>query len=170
MGFLDQVSSAREVQASVLMPEFQADCTLKIIGLLQTFLNDEQRDVFSLYDASFYGLRQGNPATSIQIPELFVHKTQCQAVAFRQMFEQNDMGLMPRSERLAIYTSHYVIQGDFYMGADSMIADFIHSSRVSYVAATDVSFFPLFAAQAAVVQHAPLVYIHKLAVRMHHVL
>lgn len=168
MGFLDQVSSAREVQVTALLPEFQADCTLKIIGMVQTFLNDEQRDVFTLYNASLYGLRQGNPATSIQIPALYVHKPKCQVIAFQETFDQQQMGLMPRHERLAVYTSHYVIQGDFYMGADAMIADFIHTARVSYIAATNVSFFPLFAAQAGLLQHAQLAYIHKSAVHIHH--
>lgn len=170
MGFLDQISNTTELTAHVLMPEFQANCTLSVIGQLQTFLNDERKEVFALQDASVFGLRQGNPAASMRIPELFVRKDQCQVIAFDQQFAPEQMGLMPRHERLAIYTSHYVIQGDFYMGTDSLITDFIHTAKQFYVAATDVAIFPLFASQAGVLPQAPLAYVHKAAVRMHHAL
>lgn len=170
MGFLDQVSAANTVQATFLLPDFQANCTLKIIGLLQTFVNDEQKDIFALHDAAVYGLRQGNPATSMRIPEMFVRKDNCHVIAFQQMFEAEHMGLMPRAERLAVYTSHYVIQGDFYMGTDALVSDFIHTARTPFIAATNVSFFPLFATQAAVLPQTQLAYVHRKAVWMHHAL
>jgi hypothetical protein len=84
------------------------------------------------------------------------------------MLSQEQTGLMPRSERLAVYTSHYAIQGDFHMGMDTQISDLIDSVRVIFLAATDAQFFPLFRSQAAIVPQSPLVYVYRAAVQMYH--
>lgn len=170
MGFLDQVSNTQAIDVTLLTAGFQAVGTLDVVGMIQTFVNDDRKNVFTLRDAQSYGLVRDNPATSIRIPELFVRKDECHVVAFSERFSAEHMGLMPRSERVAVYTSHFVIQGTFYMGADSLISDFIQMSKSLFVAATDVSIFPLFPAQTALVQHAPLVFIHRDSVRLHHTL
>ncbi len=170
MGFLDSVSTTKAIPTTVLTAEFQAACTLNVIGLLQTFLNDEQRAVFPLADAAVYGLERGNPAASMRLPELYMRKLSIHALAFEQTFSSEAMGLMPRAERVAVYTSHFVIQGDFYMGTDALLSDFIDSSKAFFVGATNVSIFPLFAPQTAVIQQAQLLYVHKNQVRMHHMI
>lgn len=170
MGFLDGASTTKTFPATVLTQEFQARCMLNVIGLVQTFLNDEQRAVFPLQKAAVYGMERGNPATSMQIPELFVRKSMVHVIMFEQTFSSEDMGLMPRAERVAVYTSRYVIQGEFHMGTDALISDFIDASKAFFVGAMNVSVFPLFAPQAAVVHNAPLAYIHKDQVRMHHLI
>ncbi len=170
MGFLDGASTTKAISATVLSAEFQVTCTLNVIGLLQTFLNDEQRAVFTLNEAAAYGLERGNPAASMHIPELYIGKRSVHAIAFEQTFSSEEMGLKPRSERVAVYTSHFVIQGEFHMGTDALFSDFIDSSKAFFVGATNASIFPLFAPQTAVIQQAPLLYVHKDQARMHHVI
>jgi len=170
MSFLDQATTAREVPVTVLLPGFQARCALQVYGTLQMFINDDQRAVFPLKNVTLYGLEAGNPAASMTVGEIFVPKAHCHALAFDQMLAQEDTGLMARIERLVVYTSHYAIEGDFHMGKDIPVSDFIASSRAQFIGATDVNFFPLFQPQAAVVQHAPLAFIHRETVQMHHVM
>jgi len=169
MSFFDQVSASKEIPATVLLEQFQARCTLSVIGMLQTFLNDEQKDVLSLHEVTIHGLDAGNPARSMKLEGLFVRKDACHAVAFDTMLSQEEVRLLPRTERLAVYTTRYVIQGDFHMGPDALISDFITSTRLRFVGATNVQFFSLFQPQAVMIQEAPLVYVHRDAVRMHHV-
>ena len=170
MGFLGQTSNLKEMPVTVLMPGFQARCTLPVMGMVQTYLNDDQRGVFTLKDVTLHGLEAGNPAVSMQLESLFAPKEHCQAIAFEVLLDQDQSGLMAHTERMAVYTSHYVIQGDFHMGADNSVGDLVDAFRTFYLGATDVEFFPLFRSQAAVIQSAPLVYVFRKSVRMFHAL
>jgi hypothetical protein len=168
MGFSGQGSTTKALPVAVLMPGFQARCTLQVFGMVQTFINDEQKSVFPLKQVTLHGLEVGNPAVSMELDELVVAKDRCQALAFEAMLPQEQTGLMPRTERLVVYTSHYAIQGDFHMGMDTQISELIDSVRVMFLAATDAQFFPLFRSQAAIVPQAPLVYVHRRTVQMYH--
>jgi hypothetical protein len=117
---------------------------------------------------TLYGLESDNPAASISIPELIVRKDQCHALIFEQNLSRDESGLLPRAEPLALYTSHYAIQGHCHMGPEAYISDFIETSRALFIGATEVSIFPLFRPRTAVIQQAPTVFIHRSAVRMHH--
>ena len=168
MGFLDQASTMKEIPAVVLTAGFQAHCTMEVLGILQTFLNDEQKAVFALKDVTLYGLEAGNPARSMTLDELYVRKDVCHLIAFEQSFPQEETGLMPRIEQLAVYTSHFAIQGGFHMGSDSPLADFMESSKSQYVGVTDLQVFPLFQAQTAVIQQSPLAFVYRDAGVLHH--
>ncbi|HVO71268.1 MAG TPA: hypothetical protein VMT24_14555 [Aggregatilineaceae bacterium] len=160
----------RDLRVVVLLPGFQARCVLQVYGMVQMFINDDQKAVFPLRDVTLHGLEAGNPAVSMRMEEMFVVKAHCHALAFDTMLSQEDTGLMARIERLVVYTSHYAIEGDFHMGKDMLVSDFIASSRSQFIGATNVNMFPLFQPQAAVVQQAPLVFIHRAVVQMHHLI
>jgi hypothetical protein len=168
MGLLGRSSPKTFTNVTVLLPGFQARGQVVIAGMLQTFLNDEQKGSFSLHNVALVGLEPGNPARSMQLEGLFVYKTACQAIAFDAMFPQEEAGLLPRTEQLAVYTSHYCIQGAFHMGPEALLGEFIAGSRSQFVGASNVQLFPLFGPQAEMIGAAPLVFVHRDAVRMHH--
>ncbi|HMM28432.1 MAG: hypothetical protein AAGU78_09135 [Chloroflexota bacterium] len=168
MSYFDQSSLIKQNPATVLLPGFEVRCTLHSIGLMQTFLNDEIKPILTLYRASVRGLERGNPAASMSLPELYARKDQCHAIAFDQMLSQEETGLLPRGEPLAIYTSHYVVQGKAHLGTEDRVHDFIASTKAQFIGMTDVAFFPLFEPQTAMIQQAPLVFVYRDAVRMHH--
>jgi hypothetical protein len=170
MGFFEQGSTAKNLPVTVLLAGFQVRCTLQVMGILQTFLNDEQKSVFTLKQVALYGLESDNPAVSMDLDELYVRKDACQVIAFDRMFDKDNTGLMPRAEHVAVYTSHYAIQGQFYMGSDTPVGDFIASSKSPFIVGTDVFFFPLFQPQSALIQTAPLVFVYRSAVKMHHLM
>jgi hypothetical protein len=170
MGFLDQATTTRDIPITVLLPGFQARCVLQVYGMVQMFINDDQKAVFPLREVTLHGLEAGNPAISMNVGEVFALKAQCHALVFDAMLSHEDTGLMARIERLVVYTSHYAIEGDFHLGKDIPVSDFIAGSRSQFVGATNVNFFPLFQPQAAVVQQAPLAFIHRQVVQMHHLM
>src|SRR3972149_2925801 len=104
MGFLGQSSIAKPFPVTILAAGFQVRGTLQCIGLVQTFLNDEQKAVFSLLEVALYGVEKGNPAASITLPELHIRKDQCQVIAFESEMAREETGLLPRTEPLATYT------------------------------------------------------------------
>jgi hypothetical protein len=168
MSFLEPTSAVKSLPATLLLPSFQVRGTLPVLGVIQTFINDEQKAVFGLKGVSMHGLEVGNPATSMQLDELFVAKEYTHVLAFDQMLPQDQTGLMPRIMPLVAYTSHYAVQGDFHLGADTMAGEVLDSIRCAFLGVTNAQFFPLFQPQAAMIQQAPLVYLHCRAVRMYH--
>jgi hypothetical protein len=167
MGFLEQ-SETKQTPIVILTPGFQVEATLNSVGLMQTFLNDDTKAVFTLTDVTLYGLEQGNPAASVALDELFLRKDECHAVAFPEILPREESGLLPRTELMAAYTSHYVIQGDYHMGSDTFLSDYFDIAKSIFLGVTDAYMFPLFTAQAAVIQQAPLVYVSRRTVKMHH--
>lgn len=168
MGIFDQGSLTKQNPVTVLLPGFQVRCVLQSVGLMQTFLNDEMKPVLTLYRAAVLGLERGNPAMSMSLPELYVRKEQCHAIAFEQELSQEEAGLLPRGEPLALYTSDYVLQGKAHLGTEDRLHDFIAIGKSHFIGLTDVAIFPLFDLQTAMIQQAPLVFVYRDAVRMHH--
>lgn len=168
MGIFDQSSLTKQNPVTVLIPGFEVRCMLHSVGLMQTFLNDELKPILTLHQAAVLGLERGNPATSMSLPELYVRKDHCHAIAFEQMLSQEETGLMPHVEPLAVYTSHYVLQGKVHMGTEDRVHDFIATGKSSFIGLTDVAIFPLFELQSAMIQQSPLVFVYRDAVRMHH--
>ncbi len=160
--------TTKSVSVTVLTPGFQASGKIQVIGQLQTFVNDDQKAVFTLKEVTLYGLDYGNPATSISLPELYVRKDQCHAFILDHEMPQEETGLMQRIEQIAGYTSHFVIQGGYHMGSDSLVSEFMASSRAQFIGVTHANIFPLFQPQAAIVQEAPLLYLYRSVVNMHH--
>lgn len=168
MGILDQSSVTKQNPVTVLLPGFEVRCMLHSIGMMQTFLNDELKPTLTLHQASVLGLERGNPAASMSLPELYVRKSVCHMIAFEQMLSHEETGLMPRAEPLAIYTSDFVLQGKVHLGSEDRVHDFIATGKSYFIGLTDVAIFPLFEPQAAIIQQAPLAFVYRDVVRMHH--
>ncbi|NLX11931.1 MAG: hypothetical protein GXY36_19970 [Chloroflexi bacterium] len=161
-------AAAKDVPATVLVEGFQIQAMIPTVGLIQMFLSDEQKPILTLKDATVYGLEAGNPVGSMRIAELLVRKDQCHAVIFHEMLSREDSALLPRAEPLAVYTSHYVVQGEYHMGSDAYITDFMLMATSMFIGAANVTIFPLFQPRTAMIQQAPLAYVHRSTVRMHH--
>lgn len=168
MGFLDHGSMTRQHSVTVLTAGFQINCTLHAIGTIQTFLNDEQKDSLTLFDATMYGLRSDNPAASVAVPELHIRKPMIAAILFDAMLPQEEVGLLSRKVPVAAYTADFVVQGNYHLGPEDRVGDFIDVAKSAFTGATDVSVFPLFEARAAVIQQAPLAFLHRSQIRLHH--
>jgi hypothetical protein len=167
MGFFEG-TNLREIPITILLPGFQVRGTLMGYGLMQTFINDEQKGVFTVRNASVNGLEAGNPASSMSLPEMYIRKEQCHALIFEQGLSHEESGLLSRTEAMAVYTSHYAIQAKFHMGPEALLSDFIEVSKSIFLGATDAYFYPLFRTQTSIIKQAPLMFVHQDTVRMHH--
>jgi len=168
MGFFDQGTATKTVTVTVLLPGFEVRAELQVIGMLQAFLNDEQRGGFTLLNASVYGLEAGNPATSMQVDELHVRKDQCHLLAFEEQFTKEETGLLMRVERLVVYTPYYAVQGNFHLMGAAVLSEFMASSHRQFLAATGATIFPLFRPQSPMIQQAALAFMHRDVAHMHH--
>jgi hypothetical protein len=137
-------------------------------GVLQTFLNDEQRPTLVIYNADILGFEPTNPAARVIVPELIVRKPGCMILAFDRRPSPDQILLQPRAEATALYTDHFMVEAIFYMGADTRLLDFADTSLQQFIVATEAKIYPLFQPRASLVPSAPLVVIQKSAIRFYH--
>ena len=160
--------SITEFAITLFTANFQVRGAIHSPGVLQTFMNDEQRPTLVVYNADAIGFEATNPAARASVPELIVRKVACQVVAFDRRPSPDQYTLLPRAEPAAIYTDQFLIEGNFHMGADARLVDFADTSLQQFIIASDARIYPLFQPRAALVGGAPLVAVHKAEIRFYH--
>jgi hypothetical protein len=154
-----------EVGVTIFTSAFQMRGTLQVLGTLQTFINDEQKPTFTLYNAEALGTT--NPVKMSQ-QELVVSKRSVQCLLFDTMPPQGSIALLPRQEPLVVYVEGFAISARFYMGQDARIADFSDASMQQFLAAGDLKLYPIGQVRPGLVSSAPLGVIHKSAFKFYH--
>ena len=160
--------SISEFSVTLFAANFQARGVIRSPGVLQTFLNDEQRPTLVIYNADLIGFEPANPAARVIVPELIVRKPCCSILAFDLRPNPDQILLLPRGERTAVYTDQFMVEAEFHMGADTRLIDFVDSSLQQFVGATDARIYPLFQPRAALVSSSPLIIMQKSAIRFYH--
>jgi hypothetical protein len=160
--------SFTEYPVTILTDTLQARGALHSFGVMQTFVNDDQKPTLQLFSTEMFGFDPGNPATRITAEEVFIRKQMCQLIAFEAVPTAGQIAVMPRTEMLAMYLDRFVIQGKFHMGPDDRLVDFTESSLQQFVVITEVHIFPLFQPRYAVIQQAPFAFIQRSRVNMYH--
>lgn len=155
------------LDVTILTNLFQFKGKLPIMGVFQTFVNDDQRPTFTLNDFDALGVNANNPAAHLKQAEMFISKRICQIIAVSNV-PQGGLQLMPRSESLAMYTQNYSIIGKFHLGPDARLNDFAEVSLSQFIIASEVRIFPLFDARPGVIDASPIALVHKTAIMGYH--
>src|SRR5262245_60799986 len=92
-----------EVGATVLTSTFQVRGKLHVLGVMQTFMNDEQKPTLSVYNADVIGLNVNNPAAHMTQPEVILNKRYTAIVALEAMPAQGQLSILARAEQLMMY-------------------------------------------------------------------
>jgi len=156
-----------EIGVTVITSEFQVKGKLRILGMIGTFLNDEQKPTLVIYGAEMVQM-EANSRIRVTKDEVVISKSAAQVVAFDTLPQQGSIALLPRTESLAMYLDHFALSAKFYMGQDARINDFADTSLQQFLIASDIKFYPTFQAKPGLVQTAPMGVIHKAAIRMYH--
>lgn len=160
--------SVTEFPVTLFTANFQARGALHSPGVLQTFLNDEQRPTLTFYNADVIGFEATNPAARVSVPELIARKVACQVIAFDRRPPSDQYTLLPHVEPAAMYTDQFLIEGNFHMGADARLADFADTALQQFIIASDARIYPLFQPRASLVGGAPVIAVHKATIRFYH--
>ncbi|HRE47834.1 MAG TPA: hypothetical protein PLD47_08915 [Aggregatilineales bacterium] len=156
-----------DLDIAIFTAGFHYRAKLPTLGVFMTFLNDDQRPNLILREVEGIGVNASNPAAHLKTNELFVSKRACQAVALPT--PPSGIQLLPRTEPLALYTSHYCIIGKFHMGPDAQVTDFSEAYLSMFIPATDARIYPLLDARPGLVDAAPYIFVHKSQVIAYHI-
>lgn len=156
-----------DIGVTVITSSFQIRGKLHILGMIGTFLNDEQKPTVVVYGAEMLGL-EANSRIRVNKDEVVISKRAALVIAFDELPPQGTLAMLPRMENLAVYLDHMALSANFYMGQDARINDFADTSLQQFLIASDIKFYPMFQARAGLVQSAPMGVLHKTAIRMYH--
>jgi hypothetical protein len=157
-----------EYPITLLTSTFQVRGKLHVLGVMQTFLNDDQKPTISLFNADVIGFNISNPAARMTQPEVIISKESATIIALDAVPPQGQITMLSRVELLMMYTERFAIAAKFHMGPDTRLGDFAVASLQQFIIASEAKFYPLFQSRTGLVQAAPIALIHKTAIRMYH--
>jgi hypothetical protein len=157
----------REYTAEVLTNHYLLTGELAPLGPLLTFLNIADRGVVVVRDVKAAALDEGNAADSFHADELIVAKDEIIAIRLAHAVTQATVQLLPRRERLLVFTPRIVVQGYFHCGPDTRVGDLFEATPGRWAPATDALVHTLLPVRVPVFETAKMLLVNKRHVRMY---
>jgi hypothetical protein len=109
-----------------------------------------------------------NAVETFRADELIVAKDDIIAIRLLHPVTQTSVQLLPRRERLLVFTSRFVVQADFHCGPDTRVGDLFEATPGRWAPASDAQVYPLAHFRCPVFSEARLLLINKRHIRMYH--
>ena len=153
--------------AEVLTQDYLLTGDLVPLGPLLSFLNVADRGAVMLKDVNAAGLSEGNTAQSFHAPELIVSKNEIIAIRLLDPVTPGTVQLLPRRERLLVFTPRVVIQADFHCGPDTRANDLFEATPGRWAPASNAFVHPLLHTRVPLFESASVLLVNKRHIRMY---
>jgi hypothetical protein len=153
--------------AEILTGYYQISGGIEILGNPTIYVNDATFSTFNIHDATLTPLTPGTPVGPVQVPKLFLPKSEPQVLLIGD-FSPHDAQLLPNKIKLICFTSAYVIRGVFHAGPETQATDVFYALPGPFFPATDVDIYPIRPMSTELGGQADLVFVHRDAVRAFH--
>ncbi len=157
----------REYAAEILTNHYLLTGELVPLGPLLTFLNLTDRGVVAVKDVTAAALDEGSAAEAFRAVEMIVAKDEIIAIRLLDRVTQGTVQLLPRRERLLVFTPRVVIQAFFHCGPDTRVGDLFESTPGRWAPATDALIHPLLPMRVPVFEKANVLLVNKRHVRLY---
>jgi hypothetical protein len=158
----------REYDAEVVTNQYLLTGYLSPLGPLLTYLNQADRGLITMRAVSATALEAASTVGAFQAGELIVVKDDIIAIRLVHPVTQTTVQLLPKRERLLVFTSRLVVQGDFHCGPDTRVHDLFESTPGRWAPASDAQIYPLLPFRATIFSEANLLLVNKRHIRMFH--
>jgi hypothetical protein len=138
------------------------------LGPLLPYLNVTDRAVIIIRGVTAAALEEGNTVESFRAEELIVAKDDIIAIRLLHPVTQTTVQLLPRRERLLVFTPRLVIQGDFHCGPDTRVNDLFEVTPGRWAPTSDAHVYPLFRCRLPLFHETHLLLVNKRHIRMYH--
>jgi hypothetical protein len=162
-----QGPTAIDTRVTLLSNGFQMRGMLKVMGNLQTFMNNDLNPAFTLSNIEVTGISPTNPVHMTQ-PEIIIGKQNVQAVFFDERPAQGEIVFLPRTEDIVVYMDNFALAGKMYLGQDARVNDFIDASLQQFLVMTDLTVYPVVPVRTELVMTASVAMLQKNAIRFYH--
>lgn len=160
----------REYLSEVVTLQFLLTGDLVPLGPLLTYLNVADRAIITMRDVSASALDAGMSVETFRAEELMVSKDDIIAINLVNPVSQTTVQLLPKRERLLVFTPRLVVQADFHCGPDTRANDLFEATPGRWAPASDAQIYPLARPRVPIFSTSRLLLVNKRHVRMYHVL
>lgn len=160
--------SKRLYRSEIFTEELRIEGKLEPMGEIITALGDARRTCMSVYDATVTPVSAHNRLSAMAIPELTISKKHVVFVALLDPTDHEGIRLPPNIHVLTIYTQNFVIQGEFHLGGETRVRDFVDTLTLDFTPVTNARFFPLTPPKANLTASWPFIIINKNLINMYH--
>lgn len=163
-----QAARRRLYPARVYTSELILEGQLEPIGPLLDDLDDPARAGLLLHDAQIAPLVANSGLRSFALQEVTADKADFHLIYLSEADDRDGLNLMKRTETMIVYTSRFVVRGHFHMGGETRQRDFVDGLSGTFLAASEVTLYPLFQPAVAIAKSYPLLLINKRQIRLYH--
>jgi hypothetical protein len=141
---------------------------LEPLGHLFDDLNDSSKSGFLLHQAHIAPLVAGSSLRPFALEQVTVNKANFHLLYLSDADDRESLSLMIRTEMAIVYTSCFVIRGQFHMGGETRLRDFVDGLSSTFLAVSDATVYPLFQPAVDIPKSYPLVLINKHLITLYH--
>ncbi len=163
-----QAVPRRRYPVRIYTSELILDGQLEPIGHLLDDLNDSSKTGFLLHDAHIAPLVADSDLRPFALQKVTVDKTDFHLIYLSDADNRDGLTLMKRTELMIVYTSRFVVRGNFHMGGETRLRDFADGLISTFLGASEATVYPLFQPSVAIPKNYPLLLINKRQIRLYH--
>ncbi len=132
-----------EYPAEVITQEYLLRGRFRPIGPMLAYLNDSERRYIQFNQATLLPFDAASPMGKLERPTVMVRKDNVVAISLLDEAGGDAAQLLVTKHKMIVYSTTFVIQGYFHMGADDVPMDVLSSSSHDFMGATDANIYPL---------------------------
>jgi hypothetical protein len=152
----------------VMLPDFWARVNFKPLGSMLSYLNDKTRNNVRFEEAALMPLSIDKQVNCIKQAKVTVEKRNLALISIIDSEQAQSVQLLQSKRPVIFYISHFAIQGQLHVNADSRDDDLLDDSR-DYCALSDVTLFPLRQLGVAnITRKIPLLLVNQQYVQTYH--
>ncbi|GEM_PF-3581740 len=166
---MDTLTLSKRLYRSEIFTEgLRIEGKLEPMGEIITALGDHRRTCMTVYDTTVTPVSVHNRLSTMAIPELVINKKHVVFVALLDPSDYEGIRLPPNIHVLTVYTQNFVIQGEFHLGGEARVRDFIDSLTLDFTPMTNVRLFPSTPPKVNLAVSFPFIIINKNLMNMYH--
>ena len=158
----------RLYRCEIFTEAFRIEGKLEPMGEIITALGDNRRICMTVYEATITPISAQHRLGSMAAPELVINKKNVVFVALLDKTDYEGIRLAPNIQILTAYTQSYAIQGEFHLGGEMRVRDFIDTLTLDFAPVTNVKFFTLAPPKVNLTATCPFIILNKNFIAMYH--
>ena len=160
--------SRRTYSVELYSATYKVEGIYQPLGDLLSAINDPERGYFNLSDATLTPLRADSSLRPARMPQAGFGKREVNLVCFPGEDVVEEMHLLPRVERMIIYTPAFALRGDLHMGVEHRLRDVLDTARGRFQPMTDVTLFPLIETRVSLPRAASILLLNTEQVQVYY--
>ncbi len=163
-----QAVPRRQYPVRIYTSELILEGKLEPIGHLLDDLSDAAKTGFLLHEAHIGPLVANSGLRPFALEQVTADKTDFHLIYLADADDREGLTVMKRTAPMIAYTSRFVIRGHFHMGGETRLRDFVDGVIGIFVAASNVTIYPLFQPATTIPKSYPLLLVNKRQMRLYH--